>query len=157
MEASKSTAEKVSKATQKWFQLFLKRNAAKGVKRVDFAAVEKKHGITLPRDYQEFITKCIVKSFKNVNGLEVTLTTVLPPNKLDFKEYRRGKNAGLDSEDAKVDGVMFAATDFGDCYLFDVSIKGGDYPVYWWRHEENTLEPYTSNFAECIKRFVQKN
>ena len=53
-----------------------------------------------------------IKSFKNVNDLEVTLTTVLPPNKLDFKEYRRGKNAGLEGEDAKVDGVMFAATDF---------------------------------------------
>jgi hypothetical protein len=52
---------------------------------------------------------------------------------------------------------MFASTDFGDCLVFDVSAKGGDYPVFWYDHEGNTMEPFAPNFAECIKRFAQKN
>ena len=63
----------------------------------------------------------------------------------------------LEGEDAEVDGVMFAETDFGDCFVFDVSAKGNDYPVFWYRHEENTMEAFAANFAECIKRFVQGN
>jgi hypothetical protein len=89
--------------------------------------------------------------------MEGSTTTVLPPQKLNFKNYRRGQVPHLEGEAAAVDGVMFAANDGGDCFVFDVSAKGDDYPVYWYRHEENTMEPFAPNFAECIKRFAQKN
>ena len=146
-----------SSATQRWFRQFLKRNAAKRVKAVDFAAVEAKRKLTLPQDYRDFISTVGPKPFENVNGMEVTSTIVLPPQKLDFKNHRRGQVPELVGEDAEVDGVEFAEMDNGDCFVFDVPVKGNDYPVYWYRHEENTMEPFAPNFAECIKRFAQKN
>ncbi|MBW8865468.1 MAG: SMI1/KNR4 family protein, partial [Verrucomicrobia bacterium] len=69
---------------------------------------------------------------------------------------RRGKVPYLEGDEAKVDGVMFAAIDSGDCFVFNVSAKGGDYPVHFYNHEENSLTAYAPNFAECIKRFVEK-
>ena len=81
------------------------------------------------------------KSYKNVEDMEETLTTVLPPQELDFKDYRRGKVPDLEGEDAEVDGVMFAEMDNGDCFVFDVSVKGSDLSgvlVSW--HEENTMD-----------------
>jgi hypothetical protein len=142
---------------RKWFTAFLKRNAMKGLNAVDFAAVEKKQKLTLPHDYKDFVLQVGPKSFKNVNHLEVTETTILLPKEMDFRNYRRGKDPSRVGDDAEVDGVVFASTDFGDCYLFDVSVRGDDYPVYWYKHEENLLEPYAPSFAECIKRFAQRN
>ena len=63
----------------------------------------------------------------------------------------------MEGDDAEVDGVVFATMDSGDCFVFEISSSGGDYPIRFYNHEENTLEQYASNFAECIKRFAQKN
>ena len=64
-----------------------------------------------------------------------------------------------DEESRAVDGVLFADTDYGDAFVFDVSQKSpaGDYPVYWFNHEFATFEPFASNFAECVKRFAKRN
>jgi len=159
MASPKSVGGKPSPATQRWFKQFLKRNRVKGTKTPDFGAVETKRNLTLPKDYKTFVSAVGPMSFKNVIGMEEmedTRASVLQPEKLDFKNFRRGKVPNLGGEDAKVDGVMFAAADFGDCFLFDVSVEGGDYPVYWYQHEENSLEPFASNFAECVKRFAQR-
>ena len=119
--------------------------------------MEKKNKLTLPQDYKDFISTVGLKSFADVCDMEGSTTSILPSQELDFKGYRRGKVPYLEGDDAEVDGVMFAANDSGDCFVFDVSAKGSDYPVYWYRHEENTMEPFAPNFAECIKRFAQKN
>jgi len=156
VNAAKS-APKTSGAAQKWFRQFLKKNAAKKSKAVEFAAIEKKQKLVLPADYKEFIAVIGTKTFADVNGMEGSTTTVLPPTELDFKNYRRGKVPYLEGDDAKVGGVMFAAIDSGDCFVFDVSAKGEDYPVFFYNHEENTLDTYAPNFAECIKRFAEKN
>jgi hypothetical protein len=148
---------KVSGTTRKWLDQFLKKNAARKAPRINCDAIEKKQKVKLPDDYKNFVSTVGEKAFKNVNGLEETLTTVLPPEDLDFKGFRRGKVRNLEGDGAKVDGVMFASTDFGDYYVFDVSNRGIDYPVFWYRHEENTMEFYAPNFAECIKRFVLKS
>ena len=124
---------------------------------VDFAPTEKKHKVKLPQDYKDFISIVGTKSFADVCDMEGSTTSVLLPQELDFNDYRRGKVADLEEDDAEVDGVMFAATDAGDCFVFDVSATGNDFPVFWYRHEENTMEPFAPNFAECIKRFAQKN
>jgi hypothetical protein len=29
--------------------------------------------------------------------------------------------------------------------------------VYWYNHEENTVEPFAASFAECVRRFERKN
>lgn len=156
-DAPNTGTRKSSDAAQKWFKQFLKRNAAKGIKAIDFAAVETKRKLTLPQDYKDFISKVGSKPFKNVNDMEETVTRVLPPHKLDFKSHRRGEVDCLVGEDAEVDGVAFAEMDNGDCFVFDVSIKNSDYPVFWFRHEESRLEAFAPSFAECIKRFVQKS
>ena len=153
----KPSAPKPSRANGRWFKQFLKKNGAKGNKSVEFAPIEKKHKIILPRDYKDFVSIIGRKAFVDVSGIEGTKANVLQPARLDFKNFRRGKVDNLEGDDAKVDGVMFAEMDNGDCFVFDVSAKGSDYPVFWYRHEENTMEAFAADFAECIKRFAEKN
>lgn len=140
-----------------WFKRFMKRNTKQGLKSPDFAILEQKHKITLPQDYKDFISTAGPKKFKDICEMEGSTTTILMPQKLDFKNYRKGKVPFLEDKDADIDGVMFAEIDNGDCFVFDVSSNVKDFPVYWYRHEENTMEPFSPNFAECIKRFVQCN
>lgn len=157
-KAAVSAAEKKQAAeSAKWFAAYLKKNAKKQPAAVDFAAVEKKHKLKLPKSYRDFITKVGSKSFKDVNDMEGSTTKVLPPKQLDFRDYRTGALEDLDDDSAAIDGVMFAATDHGDVFVFDVSTKGSDYPVYYYNHELNTLEPWSSDFASCIKRFAERN
>jgi hypothetical protein len=141
----------------KWFEQFPNRHARKVRKPVDFAAVEQKHKLTLPQDDQDFIATVGPKYFADVRDMEGSTTTVLPPQKLDLKTHRRGQVPHLEGDDAEVDGVLFAVNDGGDCFVFDLSARGGDRPVFWHRHEENTLEPFAPKFAECIKRLAQRN
>lgn len=154
--APKAGTGKEAGAAQKWFGLFLKRNAQDAPEPVDFASVEKKNRLTLPQAYKDFITIVGPRSFADVGVMEGSETSVLPPQKLDFKNYRRGKVPYLEGDDAEIDGIMFATTDHGDCFVFDISAKG-DHPVYWHRHEENTMEQFAPNFVECVKRFAGKN
>ncbi|MCC7374612.1 MAG: SMI1/KNR4 family protein [Verrucomicrobiales bacterium] len=140
-----------------WFKEFLKGNARSGLKPVSFAMVEQKQRIMLPQAYKDFILAVGSKDFTDVCRLEGSTTRVLLPQKLDFKDYRRGKVPYLEGEQAEVDGVMFAEVDNGDCFVFDVSAGTGNYPIYWYKHEENELEPFAAGFPECIKRFSQKN
>lgn len=157
--ASPAAETKARPAAGKWFDQLLKRAAPKKKPaRVDFAGVEKKQKLKLPDNYKKFITAVGPSSFEDVNGAEGFTAKVLPPAKLDFRSYRRGRWKKLGIEDAQVDGVMFAETGHGDVFVFDVSAapdKAGasDYPVFWYDHEQNTVGPYASNFAECIKRF----
>ena len=143
--------------TQKWFKQFLKRKTKKRVQKVDFATIERKQKLTLPKDYKDFVSTVGPMSFDDVMETGGFTASVVPPTKLDFKGYRRGRLRELDEEQSQIDGVMFAETEHGDAFVFDVSGKGSDYPVFWHDHEQNTLEPFAPNFAECIKRFSQKN
>jgi hypothetical protein len=152
-----SKAAKTGSATRRWFLQYLKRNALKNQIAVDFSAIESQSKITLPAEYKEFISIVGPKSFVDVNETEGFLARILPPDKLDFSTRRRGRMEDLDEDSARVYGVLFAETDHGDCFVFDVAVKGGDYPVYWYDHESNCFEPFAENFAECIKRFSQKN
>ena len=157
VDAPKSAASPPNGAAKKWFQQFVKKNAAKKSQSHDFAAVEKKQKLALPADYKDFITVVGPKTFADVNGLEGSTTSVLPPAELDFNDYRRGKVPELEGDDAAVDGVAFATVDSGDVFVFDVAAPGGDWPVYFYNHEENALEPFAASFAECIQRFAKKN
>jgi hypothetical protein len=155
--AQGAAAKKAAAAAEKWFKDFLKTDAKKKPAAIDFDAVEKKHKVKLPKSYKEFIMTVGSKSFKDVNDMEGSTTKVLPPKQLDFKEYRAGALEDTDEESAAVDGVMFAATDHGDCFVFDVSGNGNDYPVFYYNHELNMMQPWSGNFAECIRRFAERN
>jgi Ni/Co efflux regulator RcnB len=145
----------------KWFQQYLKKNAAKKQPaKIDIAAIEKKQKLALPQDYKDFIATVGPKSFEDVMEQEGFAANVLPPSKIDFRDFRRGKMKDQlgDEESLAVDGVMFADTDHGDAFVFDVSQRdaSGNYPIYWHDHEGNVLEPFAPNFAACIKRFATK-
>ena len=161
-KATKSPANaKEAGVANKWFAEYLKKNAAK--KRaapLDFAAVEKKQKLTLPQDYKDFISTVGPKSFEDVMEQDGFTANVLSPDELDFRGFRRGKMNDLlgDDESLAVDGVMFAATDHGDAFVFDLAQpdRAGNFPVYWFDHEGNAMEPFALNFAEAIKRFANK-
>jgi hypothetical protein len=154
MAGSKPTGKK---SDDGWFAQFLKESRTAGRKPVDFIGIEARHKLKLPRAYKDFISAVGPTSFEDINETEGFVAGVLPPAKLDFKNYRRGKLKYLSDEDSQIDGVMFADTGHGDCFVFDVAASGDDYPVYWYNHENNSLEPFAPNFAGCIKRFVEKN
>jgi len=145
----------------KWFANYLKKNAAKKKPaKVDFSAIEKKHKLALPQDYKEFVAAVGPKSFEDVMEQEGFAANVLPPNKIDFRSMRRGKMKGLlfDEESLAIDGVMFASTDHGDAFVFDVSQKdeAGNYPIYWYDHEGNAMESFAPTFSGAIKRFATR-
>jgi hypothetical protein len=145
-----------SSATQTWFKQYLKKQSLRSAMNVDIATMESQHKIKLPPDYVQFLEMIGPKAFDGVNGTEGFTARILPVSDMDFGHYRRGKIPDLDENDAQIDGVMFASTDHGDCFVFDVSAGGGDYPVYLYHHEENSLEPFATGFADCIKRFVKR-
>jgi hypothetical protein len=153
------SSEKDARALKAWFKDYLKTNTKGKVKEFDFGAIKKRERIELPKAYRAFIRSVGTKSFRDVMEMVGFKATVLAPSDLDFKNYRRGKVEFLDEDDAEIDGVMFATTDHGDAFVFDVSSKadGGDFPVYRHDHENNVMEPFAPNFASCVKRFVEKN
>ena len=55
----------------------------------------------------------------------------------------------------EVDGIAFADTDHGDVFVFDAADARG--AAFWYDHEQNAVEPFAASFAECIKRFEQRN
>jgi WD40 repeat protein len=148
-----ATSKKPTDATD-WFNDYLKAKAKKKPVVHDFAAVEKKHGVKLPESYKKFIAKVGTKTFKDLDDEEGFCAHILPPKKLDFKEYRKPEPAE-EEEPEKIDGVMFATTDHGDVFCFDISARNHDYPVYLYKHETDEYEPYAGNFAACIKQFAK--
>jgi len=157
--AKKSAAagNKPTGDAEKWFRQYLKANAKQKPAAADFAAVEKKHKVKLPKSYKDFIKTVGSKKFNDVNATDGFVAKVLPPQRLNFREYRRGMLEDTDEESAEVDGVMFAVTEHGDCFVFDVAVKGNDYPVYHYDHELNAMQPWSGSFGECIKRFAEQN
>ena len=149
--------EGAAATANKWFKQFLQRKAKENLPKADFTAVVRKHELTLPQAYVDFIVTVGSMDFEDVMENEGFTARILPPEKLDFTGYRRGQVPDLDEEQSQIDGVMFAETEHGDVFVFDVSAKDSDYPVFWYDHEQNSLEPFAPNFAECIKRFSQKN
>jgi hypothetical protein len=138
-----------------WFTKYLADNAPKKKPATpDFPALERKHKLTLPQDYKDFLSAVGPTSFTDVMETEGFAAHVLPATKLDSKSYRRGKLKDLDESDAEFDGLLFATTDHGDAFLFDLSDPDphGNYPIYHHDHEQNTLNPFAPTFAACIKR-----
>jgi Ni/Co efflux regulator RcnB len=153
--------KKPDDGTAKWFAQYLKNNAAKKKPAaIDFEAIEKKHKVTLPHDYKDFIATVGEKQFEDVMEQEGFTARVVGPKKIDFRDYRCGKMTDLlfDEESLAVDGVMFADTEHGDAFVFDLAQRdaAGNYPVYWYDHEGNAMEAFAPTFAACIKRFVER-
>ena len=143
----------VADSDAKWFQEYLKDRAAALAPSIDWRSLEKTVKVKLPKSYKDFLGKIGPCSFKDVDEQGFTVH-VLPPTKLDFRSYRIGAIEAEDDKSNSVDGIMFAGTDHGDCYCFDVRRDRKECEVFLYLHEFNCFEPYAANFAECIKRFV---
>ena len=150
-EGGRPKAPKSADATE-WFKDYLKNNAKKNPVVHDFDAVEKRQKLKLPESYRKFIAQVGTKTFKDVDGEEGFAVHILPPKKLDFEEFR--KLPAEKGDEDRIEGVVFATTDHGDLFCFDVGRKNRDYPVFKYDHEIDTFEPYAANFAEAIKRFA---
>ena len=148
-----------SKAVQpeQWFKQYLQSNARKQKGAHDFAGVEKKHGVKLPRSYKDFMATVGPKSYRDVNGEEGFTVRIVPPSRLEFSIFRKSGAAGGNDPDSKIDGVMFGTTDHGDAFCFDVGGKGSEYPVFHYQHEMDLFEPYADSFAGAVKRFAEKD
>lgn len=143
----------VSDEDSRWFREYLKSHAT-AVTACDFKAVEKRAKVKLPKSYVDFITKVGPSTFEDVDQQEGFTARVLSPENLDFAAYRKGALEMEDEESRTVDGVMFATTDHGDCFCFDVQKGKKEYPVFHFKHEYDHFEPYAENFAACIRRFA---
>jgi hypothetical protein len=137
----------------KWFRSYIKGHSRKEGRKVDIKRFEKRLKFKLPKSYVEFLTKVGPVSFENVDEQEGFTVRVLTPDKFDAESYRAGA-VDSDEESKAVDGVMFASTGHGDCLCFDVQKHLKEFPVFLFKHEYNCFEPYTENFATCIKRFA---
>ena len=153
---AKTAGGKKSGGVGNWFQAFLKKNAAKkSPAKTDFESIEKKHKLKLPKTYMDFVSVVGAKAYKDVIGIKGFTVRILSPKKLDFSGYRREKWKRL-GVNSTVDGIAFAETDHGDMFVFDIS-RNRSGEVFWYDHEQNTVEPFAAGFAECIRRFDQGN
>ncbi len=132
-----------------WFDSYLKKHGRKKPKTFSFATIEEVHGVKLPSDYKKFVTSIGSKTFRDMDGEKGFDVCILPLGELDFQEFRNFSRGG-----ERIDGVTFATTGHGDVLCFDVAKKNGDYPVYLYDHEMDDFEPFTTNFAACIKRLA---
>jgi len=142
----------VSQEDKRWYGGFLKAHAVKLRQPPDVRAVEKKHKVKFPPSYKLFARKVGKMTFPDADGRAGEAVTVLPPHKCDCRSYRRGA-IELDGGGPDIDGVMFAGTDFGDCFCFALE-KGRQEPaVFRYLHEGAFFEAYTDNFIQCMRRF----
>jgi hypothetical protein len=138
----------------KWFREYIKSHSRKVDSAYDIKAVENRLKLRLPKSYIDFVTKVGPVSFENVDEQEGFTACVLAPDELDSEGYRAGALDADDEETNAVDGVMFARTEHGDCFCFDVQKGMQEFPVFIYKHEYNYFEPYAETFAACIKRFA---
>ena len=87
-----------------------------------------------------------------MDGEEGLVVRILLPRKLDFDKFQQLPTEKGD--EGRIEGVVFATTDHGDVFCFDVGKKNCDYPVYKYDHEIDDFEPYAASFADCIRRFA---
>jgi hypothetical protein len=137
----------------KWFRSYIKKHARKVERKLDIKRVEQRLKFKLPRSYVEFVTRVGPVSFENVDEQEGFTVRVLTPDQFDTESYCAGA-VDTDPESSAVNGVMFASTGHGDCFCFDVQKGKKEFPVFLFKHEYNSFEPYSENFAACIKRFA---
>lgn len=135
-----------------WFKTFLRKKGKERSPKHDFATIEEKLNLKLPPSYLEFMTQIGSGSFYDVDGEEGTETQLLDPADLGIGGYAEGDFE--DEESNAINGLMFASTDFGDCYVFDVKEGQQEYAVYRYNHEAITLDLYAENFIACLRRFV---
>jgi len=144
----------VSNDDSKWFKQYLKDHALEQQNTIDWKPLEKGLKFKLPKSYKDFVEKAGPCSFDDVDGQEGFTAYVLEPQDFDCQSYRRGRLDADDEETNSVDGVMFARSDHGDCFCFDVRKDRKEFEVFLYLHESNCFEAYAPDYAACVRRFA---
>jgi hypothetical protein len=144
----------VSAQDTKWFNGYLKTHGRTEPLSFDVKTLEKRIKHKLPKSYLDFVSRVGPVTFENVDQEQGFSATVLTPDDLEIAEYRKGVLATGDEQTDSVDGIMFARTEHGDCFCFDLKKGTKENAVVIFKHEYNAFEPYAENFAACIKRFA---
>lgn len=135
----------------KWFRKYIKTHASKTKKDYDIKPIERRLKAKLPKSYLDFVSEVGAVSFKNIDEQEGFIAKILAPGKLNYG----GNYDDLEDEESKaVNGLIFAETEHGDFFCFDVQKGKKEYSVFLYKHEGNFYEPYADNFVACIKRFT---
>ena len=150
-DAGLKSPESIGPDEKKWFRKYLAQNSSK-TRKPQAKSIERKLGFQLPKSYVEFLSKVGPRSFHDVDGLPGFTVHILTPDQFDLKEYRKGR-VGDDDESLDVDGIMFARTDHGDCYCFDLKPDRAEYEVFYFNHEMMCFEPYAATFVHCLRRW----
>ena len=140
----------------KWLRDYIKSRSRSRASPVDVRTAGKRLKLKLPKSYIEFVTKVGPAVFEDVDEQEGFNVRLLTPDEFDTETYRAGMLDAEDPETDAVDGVMFAATEHGDCFCFDVREDNTEFPVYVYKHEYNCFELYAGNFAACVRRFARE-
>lgn len=141
----------LSNEDSSWLREYIKTNRLKEPLNFDFKAVEKRLQKKLPKSYQDFVKKVGPVSFDNVDEQEGFTASIMTPDELGIEGYSDDFD---DEESRAVNGLMFARTEHGDSFCFDVQKEKKEFQVFLFKHEYYCLEPYAENFAACIRRFA---
>lgn len=142
----------ISDDDAKWFRKYIKNHASDVHAWWDIKDVQRRLKTKLPKSYVDFVSKVGPVSFDNVDDEHGFRATILHPGEVAVEV---GYEDGFEDEDSKaVNALMFATTDHGDCFCFDVQKGTKEFPVVLYKHEGNFFERYTDNFAACIRRFA---
>lgn len=146
----------LSKDDARWFRNYLKIQKTDSYE-FDFKSYEKQARVKLPKSYKDYVTWIGGKTYVNVDDEEGNVVRVLKPEEIDLVNYRLGAFETTDEDSEKVDGIMFAESEHGDCYCFDLAAGLKEPPVVLYRHEGLFYEPYTDNFVKFIQRLTNSN
>ena len=135
---------------------FIEAHSKASLPKLDFESWESRAQLSLPESFKRFISAVGPMSFAGVDGIQNLKVGIVPLSGVDTKNYRRGTFA-QDEVSAAIDAVMFAATEYGDCYCFDLSCGVEEPPIHVLMHEGGYYLPHTSNFAQFLRRISQRD
>ncbi len=142
-------------ADRKWFNAWLRKGPC-GFALKNYSALQKKHKFKIPRAYLDFLEAWGPRKFTDVEG-QFDVTT-LDPLDFEYRLFRRhSRDHSVDPENTDVDGIGFAHNGCGDFFVMDVSAQSRDYPILYFDHELNCLDPYADTMAECLRRFTRND
>jgi hypothetical protein len=142
----------VPKEDSKWLKEFISQHLSiNAPSPSDVAKSERRNRVHLPKSYTDFITGTGPCTFAQIDGQEKSRIHILPLGQLDYSNFRLGQVESPDDDEPKIDGVAFAANDFGDYYCFDVKKGANEYEIFFYNHECMFFESAALDFASWLR------
>jgi hypothetical protein len=106
--------------------------------------------VPVPPSYARLLDSVGLLRFRSIDCTDEGVS-LFPPSKWRNFQYR--DDASIDQNGPR-NAVIFASTPFGNYFCFDLDSDSAEPPVWLYRHESDTLEPYADNFFHTLERFV---